>query len=228
VVALYQQTPQQKRKFMTTPQALVRMMQVVFVAFLATNIRADDIDDTIKKINDELIDAQIASHEKALASVRDLQSGLVKSDDERQEHVRHWKIELDTRLNSLRDLKGGDADALKKLEEEFELIGKGEWWWLEKANPGRREKWYRLNAGKNRWEHMFKDASGKPQVYPIFSATYEILGLDKADQDIILVKMTYPPKGAEPGDQAILRFSRKTGVIDSPWGWYAEPKKKRD
>ena len=78
---------------------------------------------------------------------------------------------------------------MKKLEEEFESIGKGEWWWLEKANPNQREKWYRLNAGKNRWEHMFKDSSGKPQVYPLFSATYEILGLDKADQDVILSRM---------------------------------------
>lgn len=204
------------------------MTQVVFVAFLAASIRADEIDDKIQKINDELIDAQIASHEKALASVRDLQSDLVKSDDDRQEHVRNWKIELDIRLNSLRDQKGGDADALKKLEDEFELIGKGEWWWLEKANPSRGEKWYRLNAGKNRWEHMFKGSSGKPEVYPLFSATYEILGLDKADQDVTLVKMCYPPKGAEPGDQAILRFNRKTGVIDTPWGWYAEPKKKKD
>ena len=121
-----------------------------------------------------------------------------------------------------------DPRVLKELEKEFESAGRDDWWWLNKANPGQKEKWYRLNLGKNRWEHFFKDKNGKPQVYGEFSATYEILGLDKADQDIILVKMTYPPKGAEPGDQAILRFSRKTGVIDSPWGWYAEPKKKKD
>jgi hypothetical protein len=182
----------------------------------------------IKKINDELIDAQIAAHEKALASVRDIQGDLDNSDRERHEQMRNWKMELDIRLDSLRDLKGGDAGGLKKLEEEFESAGKVEWWWLERANPRRGERWYRLNTEKNRWEDMLEDENGKPQVYPEFSATYEILGLDKADQDIILVKMTYPPKGAKPGDQAILRFSRKTGVIDSPWGWYAEPKKKID
>lgn len=216
-----------KRKAMTAKHARMLMPQVVLVAFLAASVRADEIDDKIRNINDELIDAQIAAHEKALASVRDLQSDLVDSDDERQEDMRNWKIDLNIRLNSLRDLKGGDADALKKLEKEFELIGKGEWWWLEKANPIKGEKWYRLNDEKNRWEHMFKDANGKPQVYPLFSATYEILGLDKADQDVILVKMNYPPKGVGPGDQAILRFNRKTGVIDTPWGWYAEPKKKK-
>jgi hypothetical protein len=219
---------QRKREAMTATHVLVLMTQVIFVVLLAAGIRADEIDDKIKNIKDELIDAQIASHEKALASIRDLQSDLVKSDDEREEHVRNWRKQLDIQLDSLRSLRGGDIGALKKLEEEFELIGKSEWWWLEKANPNQREKWYRLNTSKNRWEHMFKDSSGKPQVYPLFSATYEILGLDKVDQEVILVKMTYPPKGAGPGDQTILRFNRKTGVIDTTYGWYGEPKRKKD
>lgn len=227
IVIFSQQAAQQKRDVMTKPQALVWMTQVVFVAFLATSIRADETDDNIKKINDELIDAQIAAHEKALASIRELRSVLVDSDDEREEHVRNWKTELDIRLNSLRDQKGMDPRVLKELEKEFESVGRDDWWWLNKANPGQKEKWYRLNAGKNRWENMFYDASRKPQVCPEYTATYEILGLDKADQDVILVKMVFPPKGAGPGDSMVLPFNRKTGVIDSPWGWYAEPKKKK-
>jgi hypothetical protein len=212
---------------MAATHALVLMTQVVFVALLATSIQADEIDDKIKEINDELVDAQIAAHEKALASVRDLQSHLVKRDDERQEYVRNWKIELDTRLTTLREPPAMNADALKKLEKEFEAVGKGEWWWLDKANPDQREKWYRLNTGRKRWENMSEGSNGKPQVDPVYSATYEILGLDKADEDIILVKMVYPPKGARPGDQAIMRFSRRTGVIETTYGWYGEPKAKK-
>lgn len=213
---------------MTKSKAIVWIAQVVLVALIVNGIRADEIDDNIKKINDELIDAQIAAHQRAIVRVRDLQSDLVKSDDERQEQMREWKEELDIKLSSLRDLKGVGKDVLSKLEKEFELIGKGEWWWLNKENPIPGERWYRVNAGKNRWEHMGKGPDGNPHIDPAFSPTYEILGLDKADDDIILVKMVYPPKGAGPGDRAVLRFNRKTGVIDTPWGWYADPKKRKE
>jgi hypothetical protein len=219
---------QPKRAVAPLTNFIVWITHLVAVALCAASIRADEIDNKIQEIKHRLLDAQIEAHEKALVSIRELQGDLVKRDDSREEHLRDQKSELQIKLASLRKQRQGDSGRaeLKKLEDEFEEIEeRGGWDWLDQNNPATGGPWYRLDTKKKRFNHYVKNANGKPQIYEPYSPTYEILGIDEADESIILIKMIYPPKGVAPGDEAIMRFNRKTGVIETKYGWYGKPKK---
>ena len=208
------------------PALTMRLACLVSFFILATSSHADEIATKIDEINRELLASKIEAVEDALTSVRAVAADVVKNGDPRKDQILTRVEELEIELGSLKKQDAGPPDDLRQLVKEFEAIDdRGGWWWIDANNPDKRGPWYRLDKKKKRFTHWFKDPkNGKPDIYEPFSAIYEVLNVDDEDKNIILVRMTYPPKGAEPGEQIILRFNRKTGVIQTPWGFYAQPK----
>lgn len=201
---------------------------LVLASLVASSTRADDVVATIDEINHVLLESKIEAVEKALASVREVAADLVQKGDPRQKQVLARQEELGAELRVLREQRKTKADPveLRQLVKEFEASeDRGGWWWIDEKNPDKRGPWYRLERQKKRFVHYFRDANGDAAVAETVSATYEILGAADEDDNIILVRMTYPPKGAAPGNQSIMRFDRKTGVLKSSYGWYGQPKK---
>ncbi len=212
-----------------TTKLVTRTTLFASVIFFGLTIRADETDDKFNEVNQRLLNTQIDAVEESLKSIRELAGELVKKGDSRTKDLQAREQELVLQLRNLEQQKGTDAQPvdLRKLEKEFEAIDEdGGWWWLEKTNP-KKGPWYRVQSADNRFEHNYKDANGKRQIEPMFSGTFEILGLDHDDKNVILIKIRFPRRGEEPGEQHVMRFDRTTGVIATTYGWYGEPKKER-
>ena len=219
--------PRPERAVAVTTNLVTQTTLLAVVIFFSSTVRADEADDKFNEVNQRLLNTQIDAVEEALKSIRELAGDLVKKGDPRATDVRAREQELVLQLRNLEQQKSTDAKPvdLRKLEKEFEAIDDGGgWWWLEKTNP-KKGPWYRAKAANNRFEHNFEDENGNRQIHPMFSGTYEILGLDEGDENVVLIKICYPRKGDEPGDQHIMRFDRTTGVISTTYGWYGEPKR---
>jgi hypothetical protein len=220
--------PRPERALAVTTNVVTLTTLFALLVFFGSTIRADETDDKFNEVNHRLLNTQIEAIKESLKSIRELAGVLVSKGDPRAQYVQAREQELLLQLRNLEQQKGTNAEPvdLRKLEKEFEAIDAGGgWWWLEKTSPDKRGPWYRLKPADNRFEHNFKDAGGNRQTHRMFTATYEVLGLDDNDQNVILIRMVYPRKGDEPGDQNIVRFDRTTGVIETDYGWYGEPKK---
>lgn len=211
-------TKPRRRAWMTTcvPAWLLHLL---FASLCVVSAKADEVDAKINAINDTLRQSREEAVKKALHELREVAADLVKKGDPRKDQV----------LARIDELAGEPVptppDQLRELVKAFEAIeDRGGWWWLDENKPDERGPWYRLDRKKKRFVHYFRDANGNAAVAEMVSATYEILGVADDDDNIILIRMTYPPKGAKPGDQSIMRFNRKTGVIQSSYGWYGKPK----
>jgi hypothetical protein len=129
-----------------------------------------------------------------------------------------------------RELKA-EVDRLGKQVEKMTLVREFEaiedrdgWWWQDRQKPVKKG-WYRVDRKQQRlicWD----EENGQQFKNERYCATYEVMGVDQNDQNILLIELIYPPQGAKPGDRDVVRFNRKTGFIETSYGWYGEPKKK--
>jgi hypothetical protein len=129
-----------------------------------------------------------------------------------------------------RELQGevdrlGDQLNKMTLVREFEAIeDRDGWWWLNREKP-EEKVWYRLDRKQKRLINWDKDANGQPVINDRYCSTYEVRGVDQNDENILLIELAYPDQGAKPGDRDVVRFNRKTGVIETSYGWYGKPKR---
>jgi len=209
-----------RRHARTTTFVPTWLLHLLCVSLCVASAHADEVDAKVEEINDTLRKSRMQAVAKALEDMRVVAADLVKKGDPRKDQVLARVDELARELDEPIAL-----DQLRELVKDFERIeDRGGWWWIDEQNPEKRGPWYRLDRKKKRFVHYFRDANGNAAVAEMVSAAYEILGVADDDDNIILVRMTYPPKGAKPGDQSIMRFNRKTGVIQSSYGWYGKPK----
>jgi hypothetical protein len=208
------------RRAWTTASFSTWLLHLLCVSLCVASSNADEVDAKVNEINETLRKSRVEAAAKALADMRVVAADLVEKGDPRKDQVLARVDELARELD-----EPLAPDQMRELVKAFERVeDRGGWWWIDEQNPEKRGPWYRLDRKKKRFVHYFKDANGKPAVAEMVSATYEILGVADEDNNIILIRMTGPPKGAKPGDQSILRFDRKTGVLQSSYGWHGIPK----
>ena len=185
-----------RRHARTTTFVPTWLLHLLCVSLCVASARADEVDDKFEEINDTLRKSRRQAAAKAYEDMRVVAADLVKKGDPRKDQVLARVDELARELDEPIAL-----DQLRELVKDFEKIeDRGGWWWINEQNPEKRGPWYRLDKKKKRFVHYYRDANG-----------------------IILIRMTGPPNGAKPGDQSIMRFNRKTGVIQSSFGWYGKP-----
>jgi len=147
-------------------------------------------------------------HSEEMASLR---NQVVKA----EARGRELKAEVDRLGNQVEKMT---------LVREFEAIeDRGGWWWKDRQKPVQKG-WYRLDRKQKRlisWDVE----NGQEIVNERYCATYEVMGIDQNDENILRIELTYPAQGATPGDRHEVRFNRKTGFIDTGYGWYGEPKR---
>ena len=208
-----------RRHARTTTFVPTWLLHLLCVSLCVASARADEVDDKFEEINDTLRKSRRQAAAKAYEDMRVVAADLVKKGDPRKDQVLARVDELARELDEPITL-----DQLRELVKDFEKIDdRGGWWWINEQNPEKQGPWYRLDKKKKRFVHYYRDANGNAAVAEMVSATYEILGVADDDDNIILIRMTGPPNGAKPGDQSIMRFNRKTGVIQSSFGWYGKP-----
>jgi hypothetical protein len=209
-----------KRSAWTTTSLQTWLLHLLCAALCVVSANADEIDTKINEIHDTLRKSRVEAVTKALKDLRAVAADLVTKGDPRKDQVLARADELASELTEPIDL-----DQIRKLTKEFEAIeGRGGWWWLQngKNEPEEFTSIYRLE--NKRFVHKYKDQQTKQwKVDPQYSAGYEVIGVDPADKNIIVVRMTYPPKPDGPGDIGLLRFNRNTGVITSNFGFYGMP-----
>jgi hypothetical protein len=126
---------------------------------------------------------------------------------------------------------------IRDLRKEFEAIGdRGGWAWFkgssvthsDKAYASDETPTYSLNKAEREFNYFARAWAGRGDVrYSEYSPTYGVIGIDD-DDDVVLIRMTYPSKKiGTPQEEHIFRFHRKTGDIDSPFGYFAKALKKR-
>lgn len=209
------------------PALAVRLAYLVSLSVLAASAYADDIATKVDEINHVLLESKIEAVEKALASVREVAADLVKNGDPRKEQMLAREEELGAELRVLQEQRKTNADPreLRQFVKEFEAIeDRGGWWWLDEKKP-EHKGWYRLDRKQKRMINWDNDVSGKPVKIDRYSATYEVMGVDPNDENILRIRLIYPDQGATPGDQDVVRFNHKTGIIQTTYGWYGKPKR---
>lgn len=140
--------------------------------------------------------------------------------------LRNQAVKAEARGRELKaevDRLGNQVEKMT-LVREFEAIeDRGGWWWKDRQKPVQKG-WYRLDRKQKRlisWDVE----NGQEIVNERYCATYEVMGIDQNDENILRIELTYPAQGATPGDRHEVRFNRKTGFIDTGYGWYGEPKR---
>jgi hypothetical protein len=222
---------QPKRPICTKTDFPVWLPYLVFASLFVAITRADEIDTKIDEINHTLLESKIEAVEKALKSVREVAGDLVAKGDSRRDAMLARGKELENDLHNLIQQRKTKADPaeLRQLTKEFEAVdGRGGWWWLANGKNEAEESTPIYRLKNKRFTHMYKDQQTKQfKEFPTYSADYDVIGVDPADENIIVVRMTYPPKKDGPGDIGLMRFNRKTGVITSDQGYYGKPKASR-
>lgn len=209
-----------KRRVWTRTSLPMWLLRLICVAVCTTSANADEVDAKINEINSTLRKSKVEAATKALEDMRAVAADLVKKGDPRKDQVLARVDELAGELEE--PIAPGQ---LREWEKAFEAIdGRGGWWWIDPQNPDRRGPWYRLDRPTKRFVNWNINADGKPMKVEQFCANYRIIGVDPDDQNIILVKVTYTPQGLEPGKQDTFRFNKKTGVLQTAYGWYGKPK----
>lgn len=212
-------TKPRRQAWMTTCTPMW-LLHLLCVSLCVASANADEVDAKVGEINDTLRKSRVKAVAKALEDMRVVAADLVKKGDPRKDQVLARIDELARELD-----EPLSPDQLRALVKEFEAIeDRGGWWWLDQNNPNDRKNWYRLDRIKKRLVYWNKDANGKPVVDDKFCATYQVIGVTDADENIILVKVTYLPQGTEQGNQDIFRFDKRTGVLHTTYDCYGKPK----
>jgi len=128
-----------------------------------------------------------------------------------------------------RELKA-EVDRLGKQVEKMTLVREFEaiedrdgWWWKDRQNPVEKG-WYRLDR-KQKQFISWDVENGQAIKIDRYCATYDVMDIDKNDENILLIELIYPIQAGKPGDRDVVRFNRKTGFIETSYGWYGEPKR---
>jgi hypothetical protein len=136
----------------------------------------------------------------------------------------------------LRKQQINNCDPIKqrKIQKELDAIAdRGGWFWVKGKSSESGPRFsgdtnntpiYLLNKEKREFTHLARKDGA---VIRKWSPTYEIVGVEGDDENIVVLKMVYPSEGLKPGDEATFHFNRKTGNIDSPFGYFAQPMKAR-
>ena len=173
--------------------------------------------------------ANLGDLQRELKDLRARTEECKKTDAKHREDIRLLRTQVSNADTEKRQLKAevdrlGNQVGKMTLVREFEAIeDRGGWWWKDRQNPVEKG-WYRLDRKQNRlisWDVE----NGQEIKIERYCATYEVIGVDQNDENILRIQLTYPAQGATPGDRHEVRFNRKTGVMETSYGWYGEPKR---
>jgi hypothetical protein len=174
--------------------------------------------------------ANLGDLQRELKDLRARTEDYKKADVKHSEDIALLRTQVAKAETRGRELQA-EVDRLGKqvnemtLVREFEAIEDRDGWrWLNREKP-EEKVWYRLDRKQKRLINWDKDANGEPVIVDKYCAKYEVRGVDQNDENILLIELFYPDQGAKPGDRHEVRFNRKTGVMETSYGWYGKPKR---